>query len=142
MVALAAGRPIVPGEARGAVLLSERALSLWGGIDPKTGQIIDHRHDRCGEFVAGRVFALPSEKGSSTGSAVLLELVRIGKAPSAIITRSLAPILALGSIIARELYDVGLPILLISEDEFGALPDGETVQIDSAGEVSSADKAT
>jgi len=140
MVTLAVGSPIVSGEVRGSVLLSEKSLSLWGGIDPKTGQIIDNRHDRYGEFLVGRVFAFPAEKGSSTGSAVLLELIRIGKAPAAIITRHLAPILALGSIVARELYDVGLPILLLSEGEFGALSDGETVQIDYDGTVSLPEK--
>ena len=141
MVILAVGRPIVPGEAQGSVLLSERSLSLWGGIDPKSGQIIDHRHDRYGESVVGRVFALPSEKGSSTGSAVLLELIRIGKGPAAIITRDPAPILALGSIIARELYDVVLPILLVSVAEFATLSDGEMVCITSGGTISSVDEA-
>lgn len=140
MVTLTVGRPIVSGEVRGSVLLSERSLSLWGGIDPKTGQIIDNRHDRYGEFLVGRVFALPAEKGSSTASAVLLELIRIGRAPAAIITRHLAPILALGSIIGRELYDVRLPILLLSEGEFGVLSDGETVQIDYDGTVSLPEK--
>jgi len=140
VVTFAVGHPIVPGEARGSVLLSENSLSLWGGIEPKTGQIIDHRHDRYGEFLVDRIFALPAEKGSSTGSAVLLELIRVGKAPAAIITRHLAPILALGSIIARELYDVELPILLLSESEYGALSDGETVQIDYDGTVSFPDK--
>jgi len=139
MVTRAVGRPIIPGEARGPVLLSENSLSLWGGIDPKTGEIIDHRHDRYGESVVGRIFALPSEKGSSTGSAVLLEIMRIGKGPAAIITHNLAPILALGSIIARELYDVELPILLVTEDEFSALSDGEMVHIDQDGKVSSVD---
>lgn len=136
---LARGRPIIPGDAQGRVLLSGRSLSLWGGVNPKTGLIIDHRHDRYGESVVGRVIALPSEKGSSTGSAVLLELVRIGKAPSAIITCELAPILALGAIIAGELYKATLPILLISEKEFAALSDGEMVHITSDGIVRSVD---
>lgn len=136
MVAIMKGRLIVPGNAQGAVLLSQRALSLWGGIDPKTGQIIDQRHDRVGELAPGRILAIPSEKGSSTGSAVLLELVRIHKAPAAIITCNLAPVLALGSIIASELYDISLPILLISEGSFAELRDGETIQIETNGTLS------
>ena len=136
---LARGRSIIPGEAEGSVLLSGRALSLWGGIHPKTGLIIDHRHDRYGESVVGRVFALPSEKGSSTGSAVLLELVRIGKGPAAILTRELAPILALGAIIAEELYNVALPILLVSDLQFAALFEGQRVHIAPDGTLSSVD---
>ena len=136
MVTLALGRPVVPGEVRGSVLLSESSLSLWGGLDPKTGRIIDNRHDRCGESIVGKVFALPAEKGSSTGSAVLLELIRVGKAPIAIVTYHLAPILMLGSIVARELYGVGPSILLISEREFGELRDREIVCIDYEGKIS------
>ena len=137
MVMLAAGHPIVPGEVQGSLLLSHTPLSLWGGIDPKTGFIIDQRHDRTGESVVGKILAIPSEKGSSTGSAVLLELVHIGKAPAGIITCTLAPILALGSIIARELYDVSLPILLVSVNAFAALSDGDRINIESDGTISS-----
>jgi predicted aconitase with swiveling domain len=132
---------IVPGSVQGVLLLSQQPLSLWGGIDPKTGQIIDQRHDKAGECAAGRILAIPSEKGSSTGSAVLLELIRIGKAPAAIITCHLAPILALGSIIAKELYDVSLPILLVSEDSFAGLRDGEPVQIETNGTISSLEQS-
>ncbi len=138
MVVLATAHSIIPGEARGSILLSQRSLSLWGGIDAKTGEIIDHRHDRCGESVVGRVLVLPSEKGSSTGSAVLLELIRVGKSPVAIITRYPSPILALGSIIAMELYDVVLPVLLVSEDGFSSLTDGEAIHIAADGKIYSA----
>lgn len=130
-------RPIVPGEAQGSVLLSHVPLSLWGGVDLKSGRIIDQRHDRTGESIVGRILAVPSEKGSSTGSAVLLELVRTGNAPAAIVTCHLAPILALGAIIARELYAVSLPILLLPEDAFSSLVEGERIQIASDGSLAS-----
>jgi len=71
----------------------------------------------------------------------LLELIRIGKAPAAIVTCHLAPILALGSIIAKELYDVSLPILLVSEDSFAGLRDGEPVQIETNGTISSLEQS-
>ena len=133
MVVSAIGQFIVPGAVQGVLLLSQQPLSLWGGIDPKTGQIIDQRHDKAGECAAGRILAIPSEKGSSTGSAVLLELIRIGKAPTAIITCHLAPILALGAIVAKELYDVSLPILLVSQEAYASLRDGETIAIEEDG---------
>ena len=133
MVVLGMGQPIVPGEAEGILLVSQIPLSLWGGIHPKTGLIIDQRHDRTGESAVGKILALPSEKGSSTGSAVLLELVRVGKAPAAILTCHLAPILALGAIIARELYDKSLPILVVSTEVFASLQDGTTLKIDIDG---------
>jgi predicted aconitase with swiveling domain len=129
------GRAIVRGRAEGSVLLSTRSISLWGGVDSVSGRIIDRQHDRLGESVVGRVFAFPAEKGSSTGSAVLLELIRADRAPAAIVTQHLAPIVALGAIVAEELYGRTIPILVISEAGFGGLCDGEWVSIAEGGEI-------
>lgn len=128
-------QPIVRGAAAGAVLRSDHSISLWGGVDPASGTIIDRRHDRHGESIAGRVFVLPGEKGSSTGSAVLLELIRIGKAPVAIVTRHPSPALTLGAIVAEELYGKSIPIFLATEAGFRSLRDGERVEIAGDGEV-------
>lgn len=127
------GRAVVPGEATGTVLMSRMPISLWGGIDPKTGRIIDPHHDRCGESIVDRVFAFPGEKGSSTGSAVLLELVERGLAPAALITSSLAPITTLGSIVAEELYGTTIPIALISPDAMQGLQDGDRLRVRADG---------
>ncbi len=128
-------RPIVRGAVVGSVLRSDRSISLWGGVDPASGTIIDRRHDRHGESIAGRVFALPGEKGSSTGSAVLLELIRIGLAPAAIVTRHPSPAVTLGAIVAEELYGKSIPIFLATEAGFRALRDGERIDIAEDGEV-------
>ena len=127
------GRAVIPGEATGTVLVSRVPISLWGGVDPETGRIIDPHHDRCGESIVDRVFAFPGEKGSSTGSAVLLELVRRGLAPAALITSSLAPIAALGSIVAEELYGRTLPIELISPDAMQRLQEGDRLTVRADG---------
>ena len=127
------GRPIVPGEATGTVLRSDRTISLWGGVDPQTGTIIDPHHDRCGESVVGRIFVFPGEKGSSTGSAVLLELARGGLAPAALITRSLAPVVALGSIVAEELYGTAIPVIVVTPDAMSELANGVRLSVGRDG---------
>ena len=78
-------------------------ISFWGGVDPKTGGIADVRHPQHGENVAGRVLFLPGTIGSSSASAVLLELVRGGRAPAAIVMHEPDAILLLGLIVAREM---------------------------------------
>jgi len=128
-------RPIVRGAASGSVLLCARTISLWGGVDPASGTIIDRRHDRHGESIAGRVFALPGEKGSSTGSAVLLELIRIGKAPAAIVTQHSSPALTLGAIVAEELYGNSIPVFRATEATFRTLREGERIDIAASGAV-------
>ena len=134
------GRPIVPGTAQGIVLRSDRALSLWGGVDPETGRIIDRRHDRLGESIVGRILVLPAEKGSSTGSAVLLELIRAGKAPAAIVTFESAPIVAVGAIVAEELYGGSIPIVRLAFRDLASLRDGETVCVRAEGSIERIDR--
>ena len=129
------GRAVVAGSARGVAVVSKMPLSLWGGLDPATGKITDRLHDRFGEVVAGRVFAFPTGKGSSTASAVLLESVRLGTAPAAIINSSLDPILALGAIVANELYGRFLPVVVVPEEAFAALADGDEVAVEPDGTV-------
>ena len=116
-------------------MVSRMPLSFWGGLDPATGRITDRLHDRFGEVVAGRVFAFPTGKGSSTASAVLLESVRLGTAPAAIVNSSLDPILALGAIVADELYGRLPPVVVVPEEAFAALADGDEVAVEPDGTV-------
>ena len=132
---IVAGKPVVPGRAAAVALVSKEPLSLWGGLNAHTGEIIDRRHERSGENVAGKVFVFPQGRGSSTASAVLLESVKAGKAPAAIINSRVDPILALGSILADELYRKPVPIVVLSEADFRAIQDGDHVIIELDGTV-------
>ena len=78
-------------------------ISFWGGVDPKTSMIADVRHPQHGELIAGKILVLPGTIGSSSASAVLLELIHQGIAPVAIIMREPDAILALGVLVAREM---------------------------------------
>ena len=115
------GRAIVAGSAKGTALVSRGPLSFWGGLSPHTGEIIDRRHERSGEVVTGRVFVFPRGKGSSTSSATLMESIKTGVAPAAIVNLRVDPILALGSIVSEELYNKAVPIIVLDEQDF-ALP--------------------
>jgi predicted aconitase with swiveling domain len=105
-------RTLVPGTGRGEVLVLDEPLSFWGGIDPATGEVIDVRHPQRGANVAGRVLVMASGRGSSSSSSVLAETVRAGTAPAAIVLADPDPILALGAIVARELYGRAVPIIV------------------------------
>lgn len=95
---------LIPGgDAAGECLALSAPISFWGGVDPKTGDIIDARHPERGRNIAGAVLALPGTIGSSSASAVLLELVHAGKAPAAILMDAPDAILLLGLVVAREM---------------------------------------
>jgi predicted aconitase with swiveling domain len=100
----AAPEILVPGRAgEGEALVLTAPISFWGGVDPKTGRIADVRHPQHGENLSGRVLFLPGTIGSSSASAVLLELVHNGHAPAALVLHEPDAILLLGLIVAREM---------------------------------------
>lgn len=95
---------LLPGDAVTSACLALTApISFWGGVDPASGTIIDARHPERGQNIAGRVLALPGTIGSSSASAVLLELVHAGKAPAALLMDAPDAILLLGLVVAREM---------------------------------------
>jgi predicted aconitase with swiveling domain len=78
-------------------------ISFWGGVDPKTGTIADPRHPEHGQALAGRVVLIPATIGSSSASAILLELVHAGHAPAALVLHEPDAILLLGLVVATEM---------------------------------------
>ena len=119
-----AGRAIVAGAARGEALMTSQPLSFWGGFDFKTGLIIDRHHPLAGVRAAGRILGVPFSKGSSTTTAVLLEAVRAGTAPAAILTTGVDSFFALASIVAGEMYGQSFPVIALEPAEFASLETG------------------
>ncbi|MCA0458200.1 MAG: DUF126 domain-containing protein [Chloroflexi bacterium] len=126
-------RVLVAGTTSGVILKLDEALSLWGGLEPTTGEIIDRRHPQSGCIVSGRVLVMPSGRGSSSASSILLEAVRLHTAPAAIITAEADGILALGAVVARELYASAPPLLVVSAEDYALLTDGREISIAEAG---------
>jgi predicted aconitase with swiveling domain len=135
MERLIRGRTVIAGTAAGRMLVSREPLSFWGGYDQRTGEIIDRRHPLSGRIAAGRILALPFTRGSSTSTAILLESVRAGVAPAALLTIEVDSFLALASVVADEMYRKPIPIVALAEADFQALEDGQEVEIRPGGEV-------
>lgn len=123
------GRPIVRGPVQGEALVSNEPLSFWGGYNHQTGEITDRRHPLSGAVATGRILALPFTRGSSTTTAVLLEAVRAGTAPAAIITTGVDSFFALASIVADEMYQKPIPVIAISQEDFATLKTGDRIEI-------------
>lgn len=133
------GRPVVAGVAEGEALVSTDALSFWGGFDFRSGQIIDRHHSLFGVCAAGRVLAVPYSKGSSTTTAVLLEAVRAGTAPAAILTTGVDSFFALASVVADLMYGKPFPVVALEDDEFARLRTGMHLQISADGRIRESD---
>ena len=130
-----AGRAVVEGEAEGEALVTSEALSFWGGYDFHTGDIIDKHHPLAGVRAAGRILAVPFSKGSSTTTAVLLEAVRAGTAPAAIITTGVDSFFALASIVADVMYAKSFPVIALEPNDFAVLRTGMRISVDRSGTI-------
>jgi len=115
------GRSLVAGAAEGALLFADVGLSFWGGVDPVSGEVIDRHHPLSGERLAGRVLAIPSGRGSCTGSSVLMELISNGHAPAALVLAEADEILTLGVLVAEVIFQRSLPVLCVGHAAFDKL---------------------
>ena len=112
---------LVPGAAQGAPLKLDEPLSFWGGLNPKTGVVIDRLHPQRGANVAGRVLMMPAGRGSSSGSASLAEAIRLGMGPAAILLLERDAIVMVGAMVAAELYGATCPVALGRKQDWNAL---------------------
>jgi predicted aconitase with swiveling domain len=119
------GRSISNGIGKGEVLMTKDPISFLGGVDPKTGIILDKENSAFGKSVAGKVLVFPRGKGSTVGSYVMLQLKKNGVAPAAIINLEAETIVAIGAIIS------GIPLVdRLEKDPYSVLKDGKAVVVD------------
>lgn len=120
-------RALTSGRAQGRVLVLDDPLSMWGGVDPADGKVIDVHHPQVGAVITGRVLVMPTGRGSSSSSYVLAESIRSGTGPAAIVLLEADPILALGALVAGELYATAVPVVVADEATYAELMPGREV---------------
>lgn len=123
------GRSLVEGPVEGTALVLAEPLSFWGGLDLVTGEIVEANHPQRGEVVTGRVLVMPSGRGSSSSSTVLAESIRLGTAPAAIVLGEADEIVAVGALVAAELYGAVMPVFVASPDAFAGILDGDRISL-------------
>ncbi len=95
------GNPVMNGEAEGDVIFTAMPISFYGGVDLKTGRVIDKSHELYGRSIANKVLVFPYGKGSTVGSYVIYGLKKNGVAPLAIVNEETEAIVATGCILAE-----------------------------------------
>lgn len=124
-------RCLVEGNAEGELVVLSTPLSLWGGYDFESGKICDATHPDVGRVLRDRVVALPAARGSSSASSALVESIRLGTAPAAIILAQVDPILLIGGLVGHELYEKRVPIVVIDPSEWWLLRTGNMASVDA-----------
>lgn len=123
-------RALTSGTTEAPLLLLDTPLSLWGGVDLQSSEIVDRTHPQQGTPIANRILAMKSARGSSSSSSALVEIARVRLAPAAIILGKFDPILVMGALVADELYGVKIPIVLW-EDSWATLVQAQRLHIDA-----------
>ena len=126
-----AAATLIPGAGAGAPLVLDEPLSFWGGLDPASGTIIDPRHPQHGANVADRMLMMPGGRGSSGGSAILAEAIRLGKGPAGILMLERDAIIVVGAMVAAELYGRACPVALASERDWPALAEAARLAVEA-----------
>jgi uncharacterized protein len=126
----AEGRLLLAGTADGQLLVLDQPLSMWGGLDPLSGRVIDVRHPQRGSSLAGQLLAMPAGRGSSSSSSVLAEALRLGNGPRALILAVPDGILLVGALVAALLYQVSCPVLLLDAADHRRLRTGDQARVD------------
>lgn len=121
--------PLVKGTAEGIAQVLDEPLSLWGGLDPETGTVIDGHHPQRGEELAGKVLVMPFGRGSSSSASTFLEAVRCRTNPSAVVLAEPEDILVLAAIIARSLYHVTVPVAVVPRHVYESIRTRDLIQI-------------
>ena len=117
------GRMISPGKTESVAIVSEEPIGFYGGIDIKTGIVIEKDHPLEGRSVKDKILVFPCGKGSTVGSYVIYGLKKNGVAPSGIINKETETIVATGVILA------GIPC--VDQIEIEKIKDGDPILLDA-----------
>ncbi len=94
------GRTISPGKVEGVAIVSSEPIGFYGGIDAKTGIVIEKNHPLEGQSVKDKILVFPCGKGSTVGSYVIYGLRKNCVAPLGIVNKETETIVATGVILA------------------------------------------
>ena len=119
------GRKVVGGCVEGEALVTRERISGWGGIDPRTGTVIETRHELKGVSFAGKVLVFPGAKGSSGWSSQFHIARLAGKAPLAMLFNEMTTKIALGAVVTH-----APSVTDFDQDPLGIIETGDWVRVD------------
>jgi hypothetical protein len=130
------GRGLLGGVAEGPALVCRDPVVWAHGVEPSTGLLTYMRSPVYGQCVKGRVFVYPFGKGSTTSSTWLLETIRCGNGPAAIVNRETEIIIATGIVLGRAMYGCRIPVVdRLDKDPTTVIETGDWVRVDGSSGV-------
>jgi hypothetical protein len=145
------GRAVMGGRASGPALVSRMPMNftaavsnIQNAIPGRRGVINDRLHELYGRNMKGTVMIFPACIGSTFTGMVLLELMRSGYAPAAIVVQDADPLLVSGVTLAEVWFAAGIPVVEYQGDDlFDRVRMGDLVEVDGGtGEIILLDRET
>ena len=99
------GEAVAQGVVTGEALVTSERISFNLGVDENTGIVIERGHALEGQSIAGKVLVFAGGKGSTSSSFSLLQMVREGRGPVAMLNLESDAIVAAGAVLA------GIPLV-------------------------------
>jgi hypothetical protein len=119
------GRKVVGGVAEGEAMVTRHTISGWGGIDHRTGTIVEMRHELRGQSFKDKVLVFPGAKGSS-GWSHYFHMTRLaGVAPKAMVFNTMTTKIALGAVVTR-----APAVTDLDRDPLDVIESGDWVKVD------------
>lgn len=136
------GRGVVAGVTEGRAIVSREPIVWCHGVDPGSGRIVDVRVSIRGQSIRDLIFVYPLGKGSTTSSTWMLETLRRGNGPRAIINRETELIVAAGAVLGELLYQKQTPVVdQLDADPLAVIETGDWVKVDGDHGIVEVEKA-
>lgn len=138
------GRGIIQGRASGTLIMTDHAMNFTAAFTKPhnllpawRAQVRDRHHPWFKENIKGRVIVIPAAIGSTHSGLVLLDLVRMGNGPAAIIVDEADTLLVSGIVLSEVWYGRVIPVVEYpTADLRGAFKDGDAAEVDGVtGEI-------
>jgi len=139
------GRGIVGGKARGQALVTTMPMNFTAAFTKPANMffpgrrsvVMDRHHDLYKQNVRDKVLVFPAAIGSTYTGMVLMEVIRRGNGPAAMIVKEADSLLAAGAILANVWFEQPVPVVEYgSQDMFEQIACGDNVEVNGdTGEI-------
>lgn len=120
------GKPITNGYAEGQAIVSRKPLSFLGGLDVKSGKIVERHHPLEGISISDKILVLYSSKGSTAGVYSFYETTRNKKAPKGMLTCAKDPVIISAAIESE------IPAIRLREGDLDKIKSGNYIKMDAS----------
>jgi predicted aconitase with swiveling domain len=132
------GRGIIPGRVRGKALVTSQPLNLTSGLSKPlnlfnrlAGVYYDRHHELYKKDLYNRILVFPQTIGSTFTGMIILETIRRGRGPLAMIVQEADPLLTSGVILAEVWLEHKVPLIEIPDpDVFTLIRTDDIVEVD------------